>query len=113
MYMYMCTLVYMYVHTYVHVRCTCTNVHVYMSMYMYLYIYNVLYIHPFPFPSSLAPSLPLQELDAHLSDRILLVGSKLSLADLILYYGLHRYMVTWTAHTVVVVATLACETLSW
>ena len=39
---------------------------------------------------SLSPS---QELNSHLSTRVFIVGTRLSLADIILYYGLHRYMV--------------------
>ena len=35
----------------------------------------------------------LQDLNCHLSTRIFLTGYKLSLADVLLYYGLHRYMV--------------------
>lgn len=35
----------------------------------------------------------LQELDQHLSDKIFMIGYKLCLADILLYYGLHRYLV--------------------
>ena len=35
-----------------------------------------------------------QDLNCHLSGRVFLTGYKLSLADILLYYGLHRYMVS-------------------
>ena len=35
----------------------------------------------------------IQDLNCHLTTRIFLTGYKLSLADILLYYGLHRYMV--------------------
>ena len=38
----------------------------------------------------------IQDLNCHLTTRIFLTGYKLSLADILLYYGLHRYMVSLT-----------------
>ena len=35
----------------------------------------------------------IQDLNCHLTTRIFMTGYKLSLADILLYYGLHRYMV--------------------
>ena len=37
----------------------------------------------------------IQDLNSHLPTRIFMTGYKLSLADVLLYYGLHRYMVGW------------------
>ena len=37
----------------------------------------------------------VQELNQHLANRIFMIGYKLCLADILLYYGLHKYLVTW------------------
>ena len=44
-----------------------------------------------------------QDLNHHLSGRIFISGYKLCVADILLYYGLHRYMVGWLVFDLVVV----------
>ena len=52
-----------------------------------------------------------QELNRHLSSCIYLVGYKLTLADMVLYYGLHKYLVSFVQILCWTIDSLICYDL--